>query len=78
MGRETHLIVGHHETFDRIGPRVTSTLSLLERCQGNGRRGLATGPSGLTVSDSRPGRVLPHQSSPQGQTEVTAATPSEC
>ncbi|GLD62858.1 calcium-activated potassium channel subunit alpha-1 isoform X5 [Lates japonicus] len=59
--------------FGHIGPRsdihVMSATALLRQLavQDSDR------PSWLTVSDSYPGRALPHQSSPQGQTEVTAA-----
>lgn len=77
MGHKTHLIVGCHNAFGHIGPRrdihVMSATALLRQLavQDSDR------PSWLTVSDSYPGRALPHQSSSQGQTEVTAAPLSE-
>lgn len=73
MGHKTHLIVGCHNVFGHIERRrdihVMSAIALLRQLavQDSDR------PSWLTVSDSYPGRALPHQSSPQGQTEVTAA-----
>ncbi len=78
MGHKTHLIVGCHNAFSHIRPRrdihVMSATAVLRQLavQDSDR------PSRLTVSDSYPGRALPHQSSPQGQTEVTAAPLSEC
>lgn len=78
MGHKTHLIVGCHNALCHIGPRrdthVMSAPALLRQLavQDSDR------PSWLTVSDSYPGRALPHPSSPQGQTEVTAAPLSEC
>lgn len=77
MGHKTHLIVGCHNAFGHIGPRrdihVMSATALLRQLavQDSDR------PSWLTVSDSYLGRALPHQSSPQGQTEVTGAPLSE-
>lgn len=73
MGHKTHLIVGCHNVFGHIRWRrdihVMSATALLRQLavQDSDR------PSWLTVSDSYPGRALPRQSSPQGQTEVTAA-----
>lgn len=77
MGHTTHLIVACHNVFGHIGLRrdihVMSATGPLRQLavQGSDR------PSWLTVSDSYPGRALPHQSSLQGQTEVTAAPLSE-
>ena len=63
MGHKTHLIVGCHNASAHIGPRrdihVMSAAALLRQLavQDSDR------PSWLTVSDSYPGRALPHQSS---------------
>ena len=77
MGHKTHLIAGCHSAFGHIGlrpDRHVMSATVLPRqlaVRGSDR------PSWLTVSDSYPGRALPHQSSPQGQTEVTGAPLSE-
>lgn len=73
MGHKTHLIVGCHNAFGHIGPRrdmhvMSATAPLRQLAAQDSDR-----PSWLTVSDSYLGRALPHQSSAQGQTEVTGA-----
>ena len=63
MGHKTHLIVGCHNALGHIAPRrdihVMSATGLLRQLavQDSDR------PTWLTVSDSYPGRALPHQSS---------------
>lgn len=63
MGHKTHLIVGCHNAFGHIGlcrdMHVMFAAGLLRQLavQESDR------PSWLTVSDSYPGRTLPHQSS---------------
>lgn len=73
MGQKTHLIAGCHNAFGHIGPRrdihVTSAAAPRRQSAVRG----SDRPSRLTVSDSYLGRALPHQSSPQGQSEVTGA-----
>ena len=71
MGHKRHLIVGCHNAFGHIGPRrdthvMSATAPLRQLAVRDSDR-----PSWLTVSESYLGRALPHQSSPQGQTEVT-------
>lgn len=73
MGHKTHLIVGCHNAFGHVGPRrdthvMSATAALRQLAAQDSDR-----PSRLTVSDSYLGRALPHQSSAQGQTEVTGA-----
>lgn len=76
MGQKTHLIAGCHNAFGHIGPRrdIHVMSAAAPRRQSAVRD--SDRPSLLTVSDSYLGRALPHQSSPQGQSEVTGAPPT--
>lgn len=76
MGQKTHLIAGCHNAFGHIGPRrdIHVMSAAAPRRQSAVRD--SDRPSQLTVSDSYLGRALPHQSSPQGQSEVTGAPPT--
>lgn len=76
MGQKTHLIAGCHNAFGHIGPRrdIHVMSAAAPRRQSAVRD--SDRPSRLTVSDSYLGRALPHQSSPQGQSEVTGVPPT--
>lgn len=73
MGPKTHLIVGCHNTFGHIG--LHCDIHVMSAAAPPKQLAVRDSdkPSRLTVSDSYPGRALPHQSSLQGQSEVTAA-----
>lgn len=77
MGHKTHLIVGCHNAFGRIELRSDTHVMSATALQRQLAVRDSDKPSWLTVSDSYRGTAQPHQSFPQGQTEVTGAPLTE-